>query len=67
MDELLTRGVDQIIGREELEEALKGNRKLRIKFGVDPTPPRYSHWTCRSYAQAAGAAGPGPHHYLFDR
>src|SRR6266403_2478945 len=39
MDELLTRGVDQIIGREELEEALKGSRKLRIKFGVDPTSP----------------------------
>src|ERR1035437_9156945 len=39
MDDLLTRGVDQIIGREELEEALKAGRKLRIKFGVDPTRP----------------------------
>jgi tyrosyl-tRNA synthetase len=40
MDELLTRGVDQIVGLEELEEALKtGKRKLRIKFGVDPTRP----------------------------
>jgi tyrosyl-tRNA synthetase len=40
MDELLSRGVDQIIGREELEEALGGKkRKLRIKFGVDPTRP----------------------------
>jgi tyrosyl-tRNA synthetase len=39
MEELLTRGVEQIIGREELEEALKGKRKLRIKFGVDPTRP----------------------------
>jgi tyrosyl-tRNA synthetase len=39
IEELLTRGVDQIIGREELEEALKGKRKLRIKFGVDPTRP----------------------------
>ncbi|HEY2004441.1 MAG TPA: tyrosine--tRNA ligase [Candidatus Saccharimonadia bacterium] len=39
MDELLTRGVDQIIGEEELREALKGKRKLRIKFGVDPTRP----------------------------
>jgi tyrosyl-tRNA synthetase len=39
MDELLTRGVDQIIGREELEEAFKTGRKLRIKFGVDPTRP----------------------------
>ncbi|HUD10785.1 MAG TPA: tyrosine--tRNA ligase [Candidatus Saccharimonadia bacterium] len=40
MDELLSRGVDQIIGREELEEALGSKkRKLRIKFGVDPTRP----------------------------
>jgi tyrosyl-tRNA synthetase len=38
-DELLTRGVDQIIGRDELEAALKEGRKLRIKFGVDPTRP----------------------------
>ncbi len=39
MDELLSRGVEQIVGREELEAALKGNRKLRLKFGVDPTRP----------------------------
>lgn len=39
MDELLTRGIDQIIGRDELEKALESGRKLRIKFGVDPTRP----------------------------
>jgi tyrosyl-tRNA synthetase len=39
MEELLTRGVEDIIGREELEKALKAKRKLRIKFGVDPTRP----------------------------
>lgn len=39
MEELLSRGVEQIIGREDLEQALKGKRKLRIKFGVDPTRP----------------------------
>jgi tyrosyl-tRNA synthetase len=39
MDELLTRGVDQIIVKEELEAALKSGRKLRIKLGVDPTRP----------------------------
>lgn len=37
--ELLTRGVDRIIGQEELEAALGSKRKLRIKFGVDPTRP----------------------------
>jgi tyrosyl-tRNA synthetase len=40
MEELLSRGVDQIVGREELVEALTTKkRKLRIKFGVDPTRP----------------------------
>ncbi len=39
MDELFTRGVEQIIGREELDKALKSGRKLRLKFGVDPTRP----------------------------
>src|SRR6266699_3740519 len=39
MEELLSRGVEQIVGQEELEQALKGRRKLRIKFGVDPTRP----------------------------
>jgi tyrosyl-tRNA synthetase len=39
MEELLTRGTDQIIGEDELREALEGKRKLRIKFGVDPTRP----------------------------
>src|SRR4051812_24897524 len=39
MEDLLTRGVDTIIGQDELEAALKGQRKLRIKFGVDPTRP----------------------------
>lgn len=40
MDDLLTRGVDTLIGHDELVEALDGKkRKLRIKFGVDPTRP----------------------------
>lgn len=39
MEELFSRGVEQIVGREELEQAIKGKRKLRIKFGVDPTRP----------------------------
>jgi len=39
MEELLTRGVDQIVGLPELEQALDGSRALRIKFGVDPTRP----------------------------
>jgi len=39
MEELLTRGVDTIVGRPELEQALASKTPLRIKFGVDPTRP----------------------------
>jgi len=37
--ELLTRGVTEIINKEEIEKALKTKKKLRIKFGIDPTAP----------------------------
>ncbi len=39
MNELFTRGVEQIVGLDELEKAIKSGRKLRIKLGVDPTRP----------------------------
>lgn len=38
-DDLLTRGVDEIIPQADFAEALKSGRKLRIKFGVDPSRP----------------------------
>ncbi|MCL5795476.1 MAG: tyrosine--tRNA ligase, partial [Patescibacteria group bacterium] len=37
--ELLARGVDEIIGKNELLAKLKKGKKLRIKHGVDPTSP----------------------------
>jgi tyrosyl-tRNA synthetase len=37
IDELLTRGVEDIIVKEELKTALMSGRQLRIKLGVDPT------------------------------
>lgn len=36
---LLTRGVTEIIGREDLERKLLSGKKLRIKFGVDVARP----------------------------
>jgi tyrosyl-tRNA synthetase len=39
MNDLLTRGVDEIIVQTELEQALKGPKKLRLKLGVDPSRP----------------------------
>jgi tyrosyl-tRNA synthetase len=41
MDEILTRGVTNIIpGKEKLEELLKSDKKLNIYYGVDPTATR---------------------------
>ncbi len=36
---ILERGVEEIITREELEKKLKSGKKLRIKLGIDPTSP----------------------------
>jgi tyrosyl-tRNA synthetase len=39
MNDLLTRGVEHLIGRPELEAAMAAGHRLRLKFGVDPTRP----------------------------
>jgi tyrosyl-tRNA synthetase len=37
IDRLLTRGVVDVIQQKDLEEKLQSGKKLRIKFGIDPT------------------------------
>ncbi len=37
IDEILTRGVEEVIERKHLEAKLRGKKKLRIKLGIDPT------------------------------
>ncbi len=39
IQELLTRGVDEVIDRKHLEQALRSGKKLRVKLGIDPTSP----------------------------
>ncbi len=39
IDELLTRGVQDIIGREDLEKKLKSGEKMKIYIGADPSRP----------------------------
>ncbi len=39
IDELLTRGVAEVIDREHLRERLLSGEQLRIKLGIDPTSP----------------------------
>lgn len=36
---LLTRGVDEVINRIDLEKKLKSGKRLRVKLGFDPTSP----------------------------
>lgn len=38
-EELLTRGVVDVFVKQELEEALRSKKKLRIYYGVDPSGP----------------------------
>jgi len=37
IEEVLTRGIDEVIDEKHLEEALKSGKKLRVKYGIDPT------------------------------
>lgn len=37
LNNLLNRGVEEIIDRKKLEEKIKSGKKLRVKLGIDPT------------------------------
>src|SRR5574344_1563816 len=37
LNNLLNRGVEEIIDRKNLEEKIKSGKKLRVKLGIDPT------------------------------
>jgi tyrosyl-tRNA synthetase len=39
ISEILTRGTDEVIEKENLEKKLLSGKKLRIKLGIDPTSP----------------------------
>ena len=39
IDEILTRGISEVIDRDNLKKRLLSGEKLRIKFGTDPTSP----------------------------
>lgn len=42
IDDLLTRGVEEVFIKEDLEKKLLSGKKLRVKLGIDPTSP-YIH------------------------
>lgn len=55
IDELLSRGVVEVIDRDDLKKKLLGKKKLRIKLGIDPTSPNLhigravTLWKLRSF------------------
>lgn len=40
IDEILTRGVTDVIVKNDLKKELESGKKLRIKLGIDPTGPK---------------------------
>lgn len=40
IDELLSRGVEDIFVKEDLKKELMSGRQLRVKLGIDPTGPK---------------------------
>jgi len=39
IEEILTRGVDEVIDKDNLRKKLISGKKLRVKLGIDPTSP----------------------------
>lgn len=39
IDELLSRGVEKVVGVEDLKKKLLTGKQLRVKLGIDPTSP----------------------------
>jgi tyrosyl-tRNA synthetase len=39
IEEILTRGISEVIEKEDLKKKLLSGKKLRVKFGTDPTSP----------------------------
>ena len=39
IDEVLSRGVEEVIDKEHLQSRLLSGKQLRVKFGIDPTMP----------------------------
>lgn len=55
IEELLSRGVTEVIDKKHLEEKLLSGKKLRVKLGIDPTSPNIhigravSLWKLRAF------------------
>lgn len=57
IEEILTRGVEEIFEKESLLKKLQSGKQLRIKFGIDPTGPKihigraFQFWKLRDFQE----------------
>ncbi len=55
IEEILTRGVEEIIEKDSIIKKLQSGKQLRIKFGIDPTGPKihigraFQFWKLRDF------------------
>ena len=55
IEEILTRGIEEVFEKESLVKKLQSGRQLRIKFGIDPTGPKihigraFQFWKLRDF------------------
>ena len=62
IEELLNRGVEEVIDKAHLESLLKSKKKLRVKLGIDPTSPNIHIgravvlWKLRAFQEAGHTA-----------
>lgn len=57
INDILTRGVEEIFEKESLIKKLQSGKQLRIKFGIDPTGPKihigraFQFWKLKSFQE----------------
>lgn len=55
INEILTRGVEEVFKKESLQKKLRSGKQLRIKHGIDPTGPKihigraFQFWKLRDF------------------
>ena len=58
VEEILTRGVEEVFEKESLQKKLESGKQLRIKHGVDPTGPKIhigrasQYWKLKDFQDA---------------
>ncbi|MCX6719511.1 MAG: tyrosine--tRNA ligase, partial [Candidatus Staskawiczbacteria bacterium] len=55
IEEVLSRGIEEVFEKENLIKKLNSGKQLRIKFGIDPTGPKihigraFQFWKLRDF------------------